>query len=195
MIYQVTKLIFLFQFTKFSMHWNKKNVCFCFLFTYKRDYNKIRITEHLVRNTCEQLRNIGKILKFWRHSTYKSSHIMFLSRAFYIVTAIILNVKSYHITTKNFSLLGEFLLPPLQYIKKCPDLLSGHFFEYIFDVYECCIRHGNRGSYIQHSILLSHKLAAGIYTQEDKQEECESPQGRTSITEERQWDAYHWRQS
>lgn len=42
---------------------------------------------------------------------------MFLSRAFYIVTAIILNVKSYHITTKNFSLLGEFLLPPLQYIK------------------------------------------------------------------------------
>ena len=120
---------------------------------------------------------------------------MFLSRALYIVTAIILNIKSYHITTKNFSLLGEFLLPPLQYIKKCPDLLSGHFFEYIFDVYECCIRHGNRGSCIQHSILLSHKLAAGIYTQEDKQEECESPQGRTSITEERQWNAYHWRQS
>lgn len=64
MIYQVTKLIFLFQFTKFSMHWNKKNVCFCFLFTYKRDYNKIRITEHLVRNTCERLRNIEKILSF-----------------------------------------------------------------------------------------------------------------------------------
>ena len=83
------------------MHWNKKNVCFCFLFTYKRDYNKIRITEHLVRNTCERLRNIEKILKFWWHSTYKSSHIMFLYRAFYIVIAIILNVKSYHITTKK----------------------------------------------------------------------------------------------
>lgn len=120
---------------------------------------------------------------------------MFLSRAFYIVTAIILNVKSYHITTKKLQPFGSILTIAFTVYKKCPDLLSGHFFEYIFDVYECCIRHGNRGSYIKHSILLSHKLAAGIYTQEDKQEECESPQGRTSITEERQWDAYHWRQS
>ena len=61
--------------------------------------------------------------------------------------------KAIILQQKNFSLLGEFLLPPLQYIKKCPDLLSGHFFEYIFDVYECFIRHGNRGSYIQHIIV------------------------------------------